>query len=380
MSRKGKQRQKRRESRRCVLCWKEIRHPAESAVVGLTGYMICRSCLRAAKKVAAVETLKQEDMETAEGRPILTPQEIMAELDKRIIGQDSAKAAISIAFWKQQLKASGVTSVPRSTLLLHGPTGCGKTAIAREAALIAGLPFIHFDATTLSEAGYRGRDADEMVKDLFAATKDDKKAAYGVIFVDEFDKLSAQGGDQRVAYARGTQHSLLRLVEESELKIGNSFVNTENLLFIFGGAFSGIAEEKVRHRNPIGFGAQQICEEESPELETEDFIAYGMEPELMGRITQRVALEPLRREDMKRILLEAENSVFRQYQTFFLEQGIQLQLSSKRAEQLINEALSFGTGARGLQTAVENMMQPLLFRLAERRNAEVDTWTIEGSA
>ena len=348
--------------------------------MGLTGYMICRSCLRAAKKVAAVETLKQEDMETAEGRPILTPQEIMAELDKRIIGQDSAKAAISIAFWKQQLKASGVTSVPRSTLLLHGPTGCGKTAIAREAALIAGLPFIHFDATTLSEAGYRGRDADEMVKDLFAATKDDKKAAYGVIFVDEFDKLSAQGGDQRVAYARGTQHSLLRLVEESELKIGNSFVNTENLLFIFGGAFSGIAEEKVRHRNPIGFGAQQVCEEESPELETEDFIAYGMEPELMGRITQRVALEPLRREDMKRILLEAENSVFRQYQTFFLEQGIQLQLSSKRAEQLINEALSFGTGARGLQTAVENMMQPLLFRLAERRNAEVDTWTIEGSA
>ena len=136
----------------------------------------------------------------------------------------------------------------------------------------------------------------------------------------------------------------------------------------------------MRHRNPIGFGAQQVCEEESPELETEDFIAYGMEPELMGRITQRVALEPLRREDMKRILLEAENSVFRQYQTFFLEQGIQLQLSSKRAEQLINEALSFGTGARGLQTAVENMMQPLLFRLAERRNAEVDTWTIEGSA
>ena len=380
MSRKGKQRQKRREQRRCVLCGREICRPSESAAVGLTGYMICRSCLRTAKKVAAVEDFREDETETAEARPILTPQAIMAELDKRIIGQEAAKAAISIAFWKQQLKASGVTSVPRSTLLLHGPTGCGKTAIAREAARIVGLPFIHFDATTLSEAGYRGRDADEMVKDLFAATKDDKKAAYGVIFLDEMDKLATQGGDQRMAYARGTQHSLLRLVEGAELRIGNSFVDTGNLLFIFGGAFSGIAAGKKRHMNPIGFGAQAVEDIGADGLSTEDFIAYGMEPELMGRITQRLALEPLSREDMKSILLEAESSVFRQYQAFFHDQGIQLQLSPKRAEQLIDEALALGTGARGLQTAVENMVQPLLFRLAERRNAEADTWDIKGSA
>ena len=379
MSRKGKQRQKRREQRRCVLCWREICHPAESAAVGLTGYMICRSCLRTAKKVAAVEDFREEE-KSVERQTVLPPQAIMAELDKRIIGQEAAKSAISIAFWKQQLKASGIFSVPRSTLLLHGPTGCGKTAIAREAARIAGLPFIHFDATTLSEAGYRGRDADEMVKDLFAATKDDKKAAYGVIFLDEVDKLAAQGGDQRMAYARGTQHSLLRLVEGTELRIGNSFVDTGNLLFILGGAFSGISAGRKRHMNPIGFGAQAVDEVHCDELVTEDFVAYGMEPELMGRITQRVALEPLSREDMKRILLEAETSVFRQYQAFFLEQGIQLQLSSKRAEQLIDEALSLGTGARGLQTAVENMVQPLLFRLAEHRTEAEDTWAIEGSA
>ena len=132
--------------------------------------------------------------------------------------------------------------------------------------------------------------------------------------------------------------------------------------------------------NPIGFGAQAVEDIGADGLSTEDFIAYGMEPELMGRITQRLALEPLSREDMKRILLEAENSIFRQYQAFFLEQGIRLQLSSKRAEQLIDEALALGTGARGLQTAVENMVQPLLFRLAEQRNAETDTWAIEGSA
>ena len=379
MSRKGKQRQKRREQHRCVLCWREIHHPAESAAVGLTGYMICRSCLRTAKKVAAVEDFREAE-KSVERQTVLPPQAIMAELDKRIIGQEAAKSAISIAFWKQQLKASGIFSVSRSTLLLHGPTGCGKTAIAREAARIAGLPFIHFDATTLSEAGYRGRDADEMVKDLFAATKDDKKAAYGVIFLDEMDKLAAQGGDQRMAYARGTQHSLLRLVEGTELRIGNSFVDTGNLLFILGGAFSGISAGRKRHMNPIGFGAQAVDEVHCDELVTEDFVAYGMEPELMGRITQRLALEPLSREDMKRILLEAENSVFRQYQAFFLEQGIRLQLSSKRAEQLIDEALALGTGARGLQTAVENMVQPLLFRLAEHRAEAEDTWAIEGSA
>ena len=379
MSRKGKQRQKQRESRRCVLCWKEIRHPSEIAAVGLTGYMICRSCLRAAKKVAAVEDSREEE-KSVERQTVLTPRAIMTELDKRIIGQEAAKAAISIAFWKQQLKAFGISSVPRSTLLLHGPTGCGKTAIAREAARIAGLPFIHFDATTLSEAGYRGRDADEMVKDLFAATKDDKKAAYGVIFLDEVDKLAAQGGDQRMAYARGTQHSLLRLVEGTELRIGNNFVDTGNLLFIFGGAFSGISAEKRRHMNPIGFGAQVVEGFSADSLSTEDFVAYGMEPEFMGRITQRIALESLSRENMKRILLEAENSVFRQYQTFFLEQGIQLQLSPKWAEVLIDEAMSLGAGARGLQTTIENMVQPLLFRLAERRNTETDTWAIEGSA
>ena len=372
MSRKGKKRSQRYTASHCVLCGAA----RKDLVLGLTGYGICKSCLETAKKLAPLEIPKKE-----EGPPsyaIKTPQEILDELNQRIVGQEDAKAAMSIAFWKQQLKASGVASVPRSTLLLYGPTGCGKTAIAREAARITGLPFIHFDATSLSETGYRGRDAEDMVKDLFMMTKDDKRAAYGVIFLDEFDKLAAQGSEQRTAYARGTQHSLLRLIEGSDVRIGDKMIRTENLLFIFGGAFSGIGPQ-VERKNPIGFGAWQV-EEDPHIIDTNDFIDYGMEPELMGRVTQRVALKELTREDLKRILLDTENSVFKQYQAFFHEQGIQLQLAPKRAEQIIDEALALGTGARGLQTVVENMVQPLLFRLSERQNRNDETWEIRGSA
>ena len=160
-----------------------------------------------------------------------------------------------------------------------------------------------------------------MVSDLVAAFKDHKQLPYGVIFLDEVDTLSAKGSEQRMAYAKGTQHSLLRLIEGMEVRAEGKVINTENLLFIFGGAFTGIGPRTVaRHMNPIGFGTKPVPISAKPRaIGTEDFISYGMEPELMGRITQKVGLTPLTRADLKRILLEAENSVLRQYQKFFLD-------------------------------------------------------------
>ena len=352
MSRKGKQRHQRYMREHCALCGQK----GSTLVLGSTGYGVCHACLSTAGKIAGMKPPKKQESISSE---ILTPLGIVAELNRTIIGQDEAKNAISIALWKQHLKAHGMKSVPRSTLLLHGPTGCGKTAIVKEAARIVGLPFIHFDATTLSEAGYKGRDAADMVKDLVRAFEDHPYLSHGVILIDEFDKLSARGGEQRDAYSRGTQHSLLRLIEGTEIRVDGKVIHTEDLLFIFGGAFSGIGPQ-VERRNPIGFGAQPI-EKPTRNIDAEDFIAYGMEPELMGRITQRVELEPLSRDDLRRILLNAESSVLRQYQRFFAEQGMELQVSSMRIEELLDEA-----AARGLQTAVENMVQPMLFRLAEK--------------
>ena len=203
------------------------------------------------------------------------------------------------------------------------------------------------------------------------AFEDHPRLAHGVIFIDEMDKLAARGSEQRAAYSQGTQHSLLRLIEGTDIRTEGKVIHTEDLLFIFGGAFSGIGPQ-VERRNPIGFGAQP-AEKPFRNIDTEDFIAYGMEPELMGRITQRVALEPLSRDDLRRILLNAENSVLRQYQQFFREQGMELQVASKRIEELLDEAMATGSGARGLQTAVENMVQPMLFRLAEK-TVESEAW------
>ena len=364
MSRKGKQRHRRYMRQHCALCGQKF----GTMVLGSTGYGVCHGCLSTAGKIAGTKPPKKQEAISSE---ILTPLGIVAELNKSIIGQDNAKSAISIALWKQQLKAHGMRSVPRSTLLLHGPTGCGKTAIVKEAARIAELPFIHFDATSLSEAGYKGRDAADMVKDLVKAFEDHPRLAHGVIFIDEMDKLAARGSEQRAAYSQGTQHSLLRLIEGTDIRTEGKVIHTEDLLFIFGGAFSGIGPQ-VERRNPIGFGAQP-AEKPFRNIDTEDFIAYGMEPELMGRITQRVALEPLSRDDLRRILLNAENSVLRQYQQFFREQGMELQVASKRIEELLDEAMATGSGARGLQTAVENMVQPMLFRLAEK-HVESEEW------
>ena len=370
MSLKGKKRQKRYMANRCALCGQKY----SSLILGTTGYGVCQSCLDTAGKIAGMSPPKKQEAIPSE---ILTPQEILAELNRTIIGQEEAKNAIAIALWKQQLKAHGAKSVPRSTLLLHGPTGCGKTAIAKEVARIVGLPFIHFDATALSEAGYKGRDAEDMVKDLVRTFEDHPHLSYGVILLDEVDKLSARGSEQRIAYSRGTQHSLLRLIEGTRIDSNGKNIDSENLLFIFGGAFRGIGP-KVDRKNPIGFGAKP-AETIIHDVDAEDFIAYGMEPELMGRITQRVALEPLSRDDLRRILLQSENSVLKQYQRFFAERGIDLRLSPKRVEEIIDEAVATSSGARGLQTAVENMVQPLLFRLAEEGEQSAE-WIIEGSA
>ena len=262
------------------------------------------------------------------------------------------------------LRADGDNAVPRTNLLLYGPSGCGKTAIIREAAKIAGLPFLTVDATGITETGYRGKNAADIVTDLLAGFKDHPHVRHAIIFIDEVDKLSAHGADWRQAYCQGTQHALLKLVEGMEVTAEGMAINTTDLLFLFGGAF-GRMQDVQRPADPIGFVRDEQSYPIAVRCTAEDFCAYGMERELMGRIGRFVPVEQLTTEQMKRILTESSLSAFVKYKKFFRSHKVRLKLPDELAEQLAREAVAQGTGARGLDGAVEALVQPLLYALAE---------------
>lgn len=367
MANKRQKKKRRKAHGLCALCGKKMSSDPAQRVVGRTGQMICVGCLKVSRVISQLPVVKAEKKEASPERDIITPGEMVKELDKAIIGQDRAKRAVAVVLWKQQLRAKGI-EVPNSGLLLYGPTGCGKTALVREASRIAGLPVITADATSLSETGYRGRDAKDIIIDL-ADRYGAEKARYGVVFLDEIDKLAAcPGNEYRASYQRGTQHSLLRLIEGTELRIDGEPFSTEGILFLFGGAFTRLREtmEAPEVRPVIGFEripVQRKREEREPE--PADFVGHGMEAELMGRISRCVPLRALTAEDMRRILLESELSVFRKYQRFFRNYGQRLELEDELVEELTRNAQERGMGARGLNALVEEWVEPRLFRLAE---------------
>lgn len=348
---------------RCALCKGFINILDNDYVVGSTGRMVCRGCLEMSFHI--LEASKETEKENASA-PSITPQYIVQEVNKAIIGQEQAKSAVALAVWKQMLRANGDNAVPRTNLLLYGPSGCGKTAIIREAARIAGLPFLAVDATGITETGYRGKNAADIVTDLLTGFKGHPHVRHAIIFIDEVDKLSAHGADWRQAYCQGTQHALLKLVEGMEVTVDGMTINTTDLLFLFGGAF-GRMQEARKCAAPIGFVRSEPFCPSVTQHTAEDFCAYGMERELMGRIGRFVPVEQLTTEQMKRILTESSLSAFVKYKKFFRAHKVRLKLPDELVEQLACESVAQGTGARGLDGAVEALVQPLLYALAERK-------------
>lgn len=346
---------------RCVLCKGFINILDNDYVVGSTGRMVCRGCLEMSFHI--LEASKETEKENVSA-PSITPQYIVQEVNKAIIGQEQAKSAVALAVWKQMLRANGDNAVPRTNLLLYGPSGCGKTAIIREAARIAGLPFLAVDATGITETGYRGKNAADIVTDLLTGFKGHPHVRHAIIFIDEVDKLSAHGADWRQAYCQGTQHALLKLVEGMEVTVDGMTINTTDLLFLFGGAFGRMREER-KCAAPIGFVRSEPSCPSVTQHTAEDFCAYGMERELMGRIGRFVPVEQLTTEQMKRILTESSLSAFVKYKKFFRAHKVRLKLPDELVEQLACESVAQGTGARGLDGAVEALVQPLLYALAE---------------
>lgn len=346
---------------RCALCKGFINILDNDYVVGSTGRMVCRGCLEMSFHI--LEASKETEKESVSA-PSITPQYIVQEVNKAIIGQEQAKSAVALAVWKQMLRANGDNFVPRTNLLLYGPSGCGKTAIIREAARIAGLPFLAVDATGITETGYRGKNAADIVTDLLTGFKGHPHVRHAIIFIDEVDKLSAHGADWRQAYCQGTQHALLKLVEGMEVTVDGMTINSTDLLFLFGGAF-GRMQEARKCAAPIGFVRSEPFCPSVTQHTAEDFCAYGMERELMGRIGRFVPVEQLTTEQMKRILTESSLSAFVKYKKFFRAHKVRLKLPDELVEQLACESVAQGTGARGLDGAVEALVQPLLYALAE---------------
>lgn len=346
---------------RCALCKGFINILDNDYVVGSTGRMVCRGCLEMSFHILVASKETEKENVSA---PSITPQYIVQEVNKAIIGQEQAKSAVALAVWKQMLRANGDNFVPRTNLLLYGPSGCGKTAIIREAARIAGLPFLAVDATGITETGYRGKNAADIVTDLLTGFKGHPHVRHAIIFIDEVDKLSAHGADWRQAYCQGTQHALLKLVEGMEVTVDGMTINTTDLLFLFGGAFGRMREER-KCAAPIGFVRSEPSCPSVTQHTAEDFCAYGMERELMGRIGRFVPVEQLTTEQMKRILTESSLSAFVKYKKFFRTHKVRLKLPDELVEQLACESVAQGTGARGLDGAVEALVQPLLYALAE---------------
>ena len=325
-------------------------------------------------------------------KPLPKPHEIMEQLNEYIIDQDDAKKVLSVAIYNHMKRAKDPENIylRKSNIMLIGSTGTGKTLFAQTIAKAVDIPLAIADATSLTEAGYVGDDVETILERLLDECDHNvKKAERGIIYIDEIDKVCARSdsGGKRDISGAGVQHALLKLIEGTiaTVKIGSGHnqkkvkVDTSNILFIVGGAFSGIdkiASARLNGKgNSIGFGADVTSvddDRQTPMSDTslEDLKSYGMIPELLGRIPVLAKLNPLDVNALKRILTEPKNAIVKHYEELFALDGTSLRISDEALTKIAEEAIENGTGARGLQSIMERDLLDYMFDAEE--NVEID--------
>ena len=324
----------------------------------------------------------------------LDPRAILKHLDQYVIGQDRAKMVLSVAIanhYKRIRNQDKNTEIEKVNILMLGPTGSGKTLLARSVARYLDVPFVIADATSLTEAGYVGDDVESLISRLYAASGNDvEKTQQGIVFVDEIDKISRRSESQSITRdvsGEGVQQALLKLVEGTKCRItptggrkhpnGETVeIDTTNILFIAGGAFVGL-DNIVRNRirgTAIGFQAEVSVDRagDLDQVTPDDLVRFGMIPEFVGRFPSWVALNELALEDLISILTEIKHSYVDQYQWLFAQDQVALDFDKTALEQVAKNTLKNKTGARGLHSELERVLLPHMFNLARYKEQGVD--------
>jgi len=373
----------------CSFCGKS-RDEVKILIAGQEGH-ICENCVEHAQEIIVQELQKRHEIQTTQYRfNIRKPLEIKQFLDEYVIGQTDAKKILSVAVYNHykritQKQQADEVEIEKSNIIMVGETGTGKTLLAKTIARLLNVPFAIVDATVFTEAGYVGEDVESMLTRLLQVCNYDVAAAEkGIVYIDELDKIARKGDNPSITRdvsGEGVQQGLLKMLEGTEVLVppqgGRKHpeqkmikLNTSNILFICGGAFDGIDKIIARriNTNAIGFNVNKTEQENNKKnllqfVNAQDLKSFGLIPELLGRLPVVTHLDPLDAKTLRSILTEPKNSLVKQYTRLFEYEGIQLKIEPEVLDFMVQKALEYKLGARGLRTICEHILTDAMFEL-----------------